>query len=234
LKTRIISGAVLVAILLLTIMPGGYVTFGFTFLISIIGLWELYRVIGVQKTGIMAVGVVSTSAYYASLLFPSEHNFPMTIAVVSMIVLLFIYVFTYPYYDKNNWPSSVVVKLLGEDIPHLPENDYEYDAMLFDDEEGNIAKIIVYGAGYDEFYAYFDFFKAAGFLLPDPKLDANGKPVLDSDGNEIYEPKVDDDGNEYFLILEYNFKYGVRFYYDLNTYYALVIEIYSIFPETNN
>ena len=91
------------------VIPGGYVTFGFTFLISIIGLWELYRVIGVQKSGIMIIGVLGVSAYYASLLVAHAVNLPITFAVAIMIILLFVYVFTYPKYNI----SQIAIAFFG-------------------------------------------------------------------------------------------------------------------------
>lgn len=52
-KTRLLSGIVLVAVALLTIISGGYVLF-FTLLgISLIGMQELYKVMKVRKTILM-------------------------------------------------------------------------------------------------------------------------------------------------------------------------------------
>ena len=50
-KTRLLSGIVLVIIALVTIISGGYLLWGTLFLVSLIGLTELYRAAGVQEKG---------------------------------------------------------------------------------------------------------------------------------------------------------------------------------------
>ena len=47
-KTRLLSGIVLVIIALVTIISGSYLLWGTLFLVSLIGLTELYRAAGVQ------------------------------------------------------------------------------------------------------------------------------------------------------------------------------------------
>ena len=47
--TRLISGIVLVAVALLTICTGGWVLCGTLLAVSLIGVFELYRVTKVQK-----------------------------------------------------------------------------------------------------------------------------------------------------------------------------------------
>ena len=48
-KTRLLSGIVLVIILIATVGCGGEVLFGVLGVISLIGMTELYKVVGVQK-----------------------------------------------------------------------------------------------------------------------------------------------------------------------------------------
>ena len=67
-KTRLISGIALVAILLATGILGGIVLWGFCLAISLIGLYEFYKVFKIEKNlGIVGYGV--TIVYYLSLLF---------------------------------------------------------------------------------------------------------------------------------------------------------------------
>ena len=47
-KTRLLSGILLVIIALATIISGGYVLFFTLLAVSLIGMWELYRVMKVQ------------------------------------------------------------------------------------------------------------------------------------------------------------------------------------------
>ena len=65
--TRLLSGIVLVLILLLTGILGGSILWGFCLAISLIGLYEFYKVFKIEKTmGIVGYGV--TIVYYLSLL----------------------------------------------------------------------------------------------------------------------------------------------------------------------
>ena len=66
-KTRILSGIVLVAAALLTICSGGAVLFATTWIISLIGMRELYRAMGVhrEKTGLLEMaGYGAVTLYY--------------------------------------------------------------------------------------------------------------------------------------------------------------------------
>ena len=66
-RTRLLSGIALVAILLATGILGGSVLWGFCLAISLIGLYEFYKVFKIEKNlGIVGYGV--TIVYYLSLL----------------------------------------------------------------------------------------------------------------------------------------------------------------------
>ena len=88
-KTRLLSGIVLVIIALVTIISGGYLLWGTLFLVSLIGLTELYRAAGVQEKG-----------YYLLLLFGLE-AYSMMDMIFILIVLLAVYVFSYPKYHAD-------------------------------------------------------------------------------------------------------------------------------------
>ena len=67
LKTRLLSGIVLVAIALLTIISGGYVLYGTLLVVSLIGVHELYRAVGVEEKEmnlLSAVGYLGVICYY--------------------------------------------------------------------------------------------------------------------------------------------------------------------------
>ena len=102
-KTRLLSGIVLVAVALLTIISGGYVLF-FTLLgISLIGMQELYKAMGIHedRTGLLEiVGYLGAVLYYISLLLGFE-SYGLMAVLVSLILVMFVYVFTYPKYHAN-------------------------------------------------------------------------------------------------------------------------------------
>ena len=47
--TRTLSGIVLVTVMLATIVPGGNILFVANMLISLVGVYELYKVLGLEK-----------------------------------------------------------------------------------------------------------------------------------------------------------------------------------------
>ena len=102
-KTRLLSGIVLVIIALVTIISGGYLLWGTLFLVSLIGLTELYRAVGVQEKGfsfLALTGALGVASYYLLLLFGLE-AYSMMDMIFILIVLLAVYVFSYPKYHAD-------------------------------------------------------------------------------------------------------------------------------------
>ena len=102
-KTRLISGILLVIAALLTIISGGYVLFFTLICISLIGMQELYKAMGIHedRTGLLEiVGYLGAVLYYISLLLGFE-SYGLMAVLVSLILVMFVYVFTYPKYHAN-------------------------------------------------------------------------------------------------------------------------------------
>ena len=59
-KTRLLSGIVLMAITIALMVYGGYPLFFVITLISVIGLYELYRAVGMEKTMPALIGYISS------------------------------------------------------------------------------------------------------------------------------------------------------------------------------
>ena len=107
-KTRLISGILLVITALLTIISGGYVLFFTLVCISLIGMQELYKAMGVhgESTGLLEIiGYLGAILYYVSLLLGFESYGLMTV-LVSLILIMFVYVFTYPKYNAHQIMSA--------------------------------------------------------------------------------------------------------------------------------
>ena len=102
-KTRLLSGIVLVAVALLTIISGGYVLF-FTLLgISLIGMQELYKAMKVrtdQFNGLEIAGYVGAVIYYALMVLDFE-KYGMMGIILAFMIFMFVYVFTYPKYTAE-------------------------------------------------------------------------------------------------------------------------------------
>ncbi len=99
-KTRLISGIVLVAIALLVIITGGYVLLGTMMAVSLIGMFELYRVFDIQKSLAGFIGYIAALLYYVNLNLHFIEN-DMILILLFLIVLLAVYVFSYPKYKAD-------------------------------------------------------------------------------------------------------------------------------------
>lgn len=103
-KTRLLSGILLLAVALLTIISGGWVLFFTLLCISIIGIQEIYRAMGVEKKGITGIlgiaGFLGTAIYYTAIIYDFE-KYGMMAVMAALIILLFVYVFTYPAYEAD-------------------------------------------------------------------------------------------------------------------------------------
>ena len=102
-KTRLLSGIVLVAVALLTIISGGYVLF-FTLLgISLIGMQELYKVMKVREEHFNALeiaGYLGAVIYYVLMSLDFE-KYGMMGVIISFMMFMFVYVFTYPKFKAD-------------------------------------------------------------------------------------------------------------------------------------
>lgn len=99
-KTRLMSGIVLVAIALLVIITGGNLLLGVMAAVSLIGMFELYRVFDVHKSVAGVVGYLAALLYYASFLVDFLPD-SMVLYLGFLIVLLAVYVFSYPKYKDD-------------------------------------------------------------------------------------------------------------------------------------
>lgn len=101
--TRLISGIVLVAIALVTIISGGPVLAVTLLLVSLIGVNELYRVFQVEdeKASPLAwCGYGAVICYYG-LLFWQKQAYTMMGLMLFLILIMAVYVFTYPRYQAG-------------------------------------------------------------------------------------------------------------------------------------
>lgn len=104
-KTRLLSGIVLVAAALLLIITGNDVLLVGIGAISLIGLYEMYRVFHIEKNAAGIAGFLLAIIFYLNL----KWNFVadmMMFAILSLVVLMFVYVFTYPKYRTEQILAS--------------------------------------------------------------------------------------------------------------------------------
>lgn len=102
-KTRLISGILLVAAALLTIISGSYVLLFTLMCISVIGMNELYRAVKVRGDHaelLELAGYAGAALYYLAVAADFEKFGNMAIIGV-LVILMFVYVFSYPRYQAN-------------------------------------------------------------------------------------------------------------------------------------
>ncbi len=96
-KTRLLSGIVLVVAAFVLLFAGGDILLVSTLVISWIGMFELYRIFQIQKAAPGILGYLAAAVYYANLRFDFLTDI-MAFVLGYLILLMFVYVFTYPKY----------------------------------------------------------------------------------------------------------------------------------------
>lgn len=105
-RTRLLSGILLVIIALVTVITGGPLLFAVLLLISLIGMWELYKVFGIEKRIPGITGYIFAIIYYGLIYFepqlPGEkHVWFMMTFMGCLICLMAVLVFSYPKYNTQ-------------------------------------------------------------------------------------------------------------------------------------
>lgn len=95
--TRTLSGIVLIAVLLVTFILGNYVIFGLTAILSLIGLSEVYKTVGIEKNCLGAIGYISAIVYYGLMLYKGTEYMSVFIVALLMVVMV-AFVFSFPKY----------------------------------------------------------------------------------------------------------------------------------------
>jgi phosphatidate cytidylyltransferase len=100
-RTRLISGIVLVLAALALITAGNMVLLGSTFVLSIIGIYELFKALKMEKSVLAILAYLMTVFYYANLEFKMIES-PVVYIIIYLIILLSGYVIYYPKYNTLN------------------------------------------------------------------------------------------------------------------------------------
>ncbi len=106
--TRLISGVVLLALAIFLIVTGGNILILSTVFISIVGLFEFYRVFGLQKSLPAILGYIVTLLYYAKIHISEIESIKPSFVIdtgmlfmVFFLLLLGVFVIRYPSYNIN-------------------------------------------------------------------------------------------------------------------------------------
>ena len=105
--TRLLSGIALVIVLLATGILGGNVLWGFCLAISLIGLYEFYKVFKIEKSlGIIGYGFAFV--YYLALLFYKGSVNGALFLAIELMVVAGAYVLKYPKYNTEQVFASIL------------------------------------------------------------------------------------------------------------------------------
>ena len=99
-KTRLLSGIVLVLAALVLIITGGNVLLAGLTIISLIGIFELYRVFHIEKSLAGIVGYTAVLVYYANLLWGFIPDMMLFVLAV-LVAFMAVYVFCFPKYKAD-------------------------------------------------------------------------------------------------------------------------------------
>ena len=95
--TRLISGVLLLIAAVFLLFQGGPLLFAVSLAISLAGLFELYRVLKIEKELPGMVGYPAVVLYYAAVWF-GWTDAMMLFPIACLMVLMCVYVFTFPKY----------------------------------------------------------------------------------------------------------------------------------------
>ena len=100
-KQRLLSGILLVILVVVTLYYGGIVTLLVTGAVSLIGMYELLKVIGKERSALAVVAYSGAILYYF-LLWLNLEQFILPLILLLLILFLFVYVFGYPRFHIND------------------------------------------------------------------------------------------------------------------------------------
>lgn len=95
--TRLISGVLLVIVAIIVVSSGGSILFFTTGMISLIGLYELYHVMKIEKSSLGMIGYLTVISYYGLLWFDGQQYITL-MAIAALMLMMSLYVFTFPKY----------------------------------------------------------------------------------------------------------------------------------------
>lgn len=99
-RTRLISSIILMAITITVVVLGNNVLFGTLFVISLIGMMELYKVVKVEKQLPGILGYLAAITYYF-MLYLGYEQYLLMFFIAFLMLLMFSYVIAFPKYKTE-------------------------------------------------------------------------------------------------------------------------------------
>ena len=112
-KTRLMSSVILVIVLGSVLFLGGNVLFLFTLALSLVAYREMINATGVRLEGqhvnaLEVAGGLGILAYYGIRFFANTETYIMLTITMTIIGLLFVYVFCFPKYDSRQVMAALI------------------------------------------------------------------------------------------------------------------------------
>lgn len=107
-RTRVISGAALVAVIAGALIGGDQTVFLLCLLIGFIGMFELYRVVGIEKSPVGVTGYLLAAAYYGLLYTRNEIRYFELFVAFTAILIMAVYVCTFAKIKANQAAFAVL------------------------------------------------------------------------------------------------------------------------------
>lgn len=110
-KTRLLSGIILVIVLAAALIMGDLVLWALLLFISLVGLREFYNAVRKKEQNsslptLEAVGYAGCVAYYLIMLLKSGDSYLFLALIMTLTVMMFVYVFSYPALGSDQLMSS--------------------------------------------------------------------------------------------------------------------------------
>lgn len=100
-KTRILSGIVLAVITISSLIYGSWYLFLLCLGISLVGMYELYKVLGLEKSLLGGCGYLAAAGYYLCVAFDGQ-SYEMLVLVLGLMAVMTVYVITFPKYKTED------------------------------------------------------------------------------------------------------------------------------------
>jgi len=94
---RILSGIVLIILTVSSLWIGSWYLFGVCIFISLIGMMELYRILGIHKQLIGIIGYLFAIVYYICVYF-NYQQYSLLILLAALMLIMTVYVISFPKY----------------------------------------------------------------------------------------------------------------------------------------
>ena len=99
--TRLVSGIILVLLAVFLLVQGGLLLFLTSLAISLIGLFELYRVMKIEASLPGLIGYLAVLFYYGLIWFGIADHYMTLLVIGALMLLMSVYVVTFPKFGTE-------------------------------------------------------------------------------------------------------------------------------------